>query len=85
MAIQEKMLKNGHKRFKVRVRDHCRQWYNVTSFKLKRDAERYERELLEKRDHGEVSLEKNCERPISGRLHSHLGGDHAHKGQCWLA
>jgi len=59
MAIQEKMLKNGQKRFKVRVRDHSGQWYKVMTFKLKRDAERYERELLEKRGLGELSLAKS--------------------------
>lgn len=58
MAIEEIVLKDGKKRFKVRVRDLKGKWYQVKSFDLKRDADRYERDLCQMRDRHEFAIAK---------------------------
>jgi hypothetical protein len=78
MAIEEIMLKCGKKRFKVRARDPRGRWYKVKSFDLKRDADRYERELFEMRDR--LHCKENSRTDVF-RLPRNLGRHHEIKGQ----
>lgn len=52
MAIIQRKTNSGSNHFLVRVRDPFGRWYPSATFERKLDAEKYERQLLTKRDRG---------------------------------
>jgi integrase len=58
MAVIQKKTKAGEVKYLVRVRDPFGNWFPSSTFDRKTDAERYERELLLKRDKGGVATSK---------------------------
>lgn len=58
MAVLQRKNKAGAVRYHVRVRDPFGKWYPSVTFDRKVDAERAERELLQRRDKGGVATSK---------------------------
>lgn len=58
MAVLQRKNHAGEVRYHVRVRDPFGKWYPSSTFDRKTDAERFERELLLKRDKGGVATSK---------------------------
>jgi integrase len=60
MAVLQRKNRAGEARYVVRVRDPFGKWFPSATFDRKADAERYERDLLLKRDKGGVAQAKEA-------------------------